>query len=159
MKLSKWILILGRNTGDCWQKTNDPLRKISPGSNWECCLFDDVDDDDTDHNVKSASLTSVYLGMLVVLSRSGGGSEPRRLCSTSPLLPRERNLPREATNSPTVNTRDGKHTRCPLTWSSISWPWEEEEIINEPFYINSLNVIIWGFLWLKNYHIVTGWGH
>ena len=35
MKLSKWILILGRNTGDCWQKTNDPLRKISPGSNWE----------------------------------------------------------------------------------------------------------------------------
>ena len=111
-------------------------------------LVDDVDNDDIDHNVKGASLTSVYLGMLVVSSRSGGGLEPRRLCSTSPLLPRERNLPREknlpreATNSPTVNTRDGKHTRCPLTLSSISWPWEEGEIITEPFHINSLNVII-----------------
>ena len=53
-------------------------------------LFDDVDDDDIDHNVKGASLTSVYLGMLVVSSRNGGGLEPRRLCSTSPLLPREK---------------------------------------------------------------------
>ena len=95
--------------------------------------------------------------MLVVSSRSGGGLEPPRLCSTSPLLPRERNLPREATNSPTVNTRDGKHTRCPLIWSSISWPWEEGEIITEPFHINSLNVIIWGFLViqkLSHCHIV-----
>ena len=120
-------------------------------------LFDDVHEDDIDHNVKGASLTSVYLGMLVVSSRSGGGLEPRRLCSTSLLLPRERNLPREATNSPTVNTRDGKHTRCPLIWSSRSWPWEEGEIITEPFHINSLNVIIWGFLViqkLSHCHIV-----
>ena len=115
------------------------------------------DDDDIDHNVivKGASLTSVYLGMLVVSSRSGGGLEPPRLCSTSPLLPRERNLPGEATNSPTVNTRDGKHTRCPLIWSSISWPWEEGEIITEPFHINSLMSSFEVFLWFKNCHIVT----
>ena len=86
-------------------------------------------------------------------SRQGAEEDrsPRRLCSTSPLLPRERNLPREATNSPTVNTRDGKHTCCPLIWSSISWPWEEGEIITEPFHINSLNVIIWGFLIIQKF--------
>ena len=109
-------------------------------------LFDDVDDDDIDHNVKGARLTSVYLGMLVVSSRSGGGLEPPTTLFHLPAPPTRKNLPREATNSPTVNTRDGKHTRCPLIWSSLSWPWEEGEIITEPFHINSLNVIIWGFL-------------
>ena len=98
-----------------------------------------------------------------LLGNVGGLVEERRRIGAPttlfhlPAPPTRKNLPREATNSPTVNTRDGKHTRCPLIWSSRSWPWEEGEIITEPFHINSLNVIIWGFLViqkLSHCHIV-----
>ena len=65
-----------------------------------CGLFDDVDDDDTDHNVKSASLTSVYLGMLVVSSRSGGGLEPPTTLFHLPAPPPRKKPPTRGDKQP-----------------------------------------------------------
>ena len=92
---------LGKKYGRLLTKNKrSSSKKISPGSNWECCLFDDVDDDDTDHNVKGASLTSVYLGMLVVSSRNGGGLEPPTTLFHLPAPPPRKKPPTRGDKQP-----------------------------------------------------------